>query len=219
MKIIASLAISIDGFINDKSPNRLTLSSPEDIKEVYSLRAKCDGILVGASTIRNDNPALVTRTQELIKYRARKNMKPDPVKITITESGNLSPTTNFFVLGKTDKIVYCPEAVYPNLKAKLKGLATVIYLNKSQLNAKGIIADLEKRKIKTLMIEGGAKTLSMFFREDLVNEFRLAITPLFLGARGRTKFTDSSFTPYNERLRIKSIKKLGDTVVIYYKIK
>jgi riboflavin biosynthesis pyrimidine reductase len=61
MRVIVSVAISLDGFIADDSSQRLVLSSPEDFDAVYRLRAESDAILVGGETVRVDNPSLATR--------------------------------------------------------------------------------------------------------------------------------------------------------------
>ena len=69
MIVWASTAVSLDGYIDDNTSQRLVLSSAEDWDQVRALRAECDAILVGAETIRKDNPALVTRNAELRQKR------------------------------------------------------------------------------------------------------------------------------------------------------
>ena len=61
MKVIASAAVARDGCMDDCTPQRLVLSCAEDWQAVYALRAACDAILVGAETVRRDNPALMMR--------------------------------------------------------------------------------------------------------------------------------------------------------------
>ena len=58
---IVSCAVSLDGCLDDASPERLILSGPEDLDEVDELRSAADAILVGAGTIRADNPRLLVR--------------------------------------------------------------------------------------------------------------------------------------------------------------
>ncbi len=65
MIVQASVAVSVDGYIDDLSDRRLVLSHAADWEEVRSLRAESDAILVGAETIRRDNPALVIRDERL----------------------------------------------------------------------------------------------------------------------------------------------------------
>ena len=66
---LLSCAVSIDGYLDDASPDRLILSGPEDLDEVDALRAAADAILVGAGTIRADNPRLLVRDPARIAAR------------------------------------------------------------------------------------------------------------------------------------------------------
>ena len=52
MRVTLSAAVTADGFLDDNSPRRLIISTPEDWAEVYRLRAAHDAILVGAETLR-----------------------------------------------------------------------------------------------------------------------------------------------------------------------
>ena len=77
MIVQASVAVSVDGYIDDLSDRRLVLSHAADWEEVRSLRAESDAILVGAETIRRDNPALVTRDERLRELRAERGLPAD----------------------------------------------------------------------------------------------------------------------------------------------
>ena len=66
---LLSCAVSLDGYLDDASPNRLILSGPEDLDEVDELRAAADAILVGAGTVRADNPRLLVRDPARIAAR------------------------------------------------------------------------------------------------------------------------------------------------------
>ena len=59
MRVTLSAAVTADGFLDDNSPRRLIISTPEDWAEVYRLRAAHDAILVGAETLRRDDPSLL----------------------------------------------------------------------------------------------------------------------------------------------------------------
>ena len=64
-----SCAVSVDGYLDDATPSRLILSGPEDLDEVDALRAAADAILVGAGTIRKDNPRLLVRDPARVAAR------------------------------------------------------------------------------------------------------------------------------------------------------
>ena len=171
MKVIVSTAVSADGYLDDRSPDRLILSTPEDWAEVHRLRAACDAILVGAETIRRDNPSLLVGDEVLRRERIDRGLSPDPVKVTLTASCRLSPEANFFTRGDQEKIVFtsCSDP------GPLRQVATVIPA--AEITAALIVTELEKRGLRSLLVEGGAATLRMFFAENLVDTFRLAVNP------------------------------------------
>jgi 5-amino-6-(5-phosphoribosylamino)uracil reductase len=68
--VLLSCAASIDGYIDDTSETRLLLSNDTDFDRVDDVRASCDAILVGATTIRKDNPRLLVRSQARRDARA-----------------------------------------------------------------------------------------------------------------------------------------------------
>ncbi|GAB2698991.1 RibD family protein [Kitasatospora kifunensis] len=56
--VLLSVATSVDGYIDDTSPQRLLLSNAEDFDRVDQVRAESDAILIGGNTLRRDNPRL-----------------------------------------------------------------------------------------------------------------------------------------------------------------
>ena len=64
-----SCAVSVDGYLDDATRVRLILSGPEDLDEVDALRAGADAIMVGAGTIRKDNPRLLVRDRARVAAR------------------------------------------------------------------------------------------------------------------------------------------------------
>jgi 5-amino-6-(5-phosphoribosylamino)uracil reductase len=63
--------MSIDGYLDDASPDRLLLSNDADFDRVDDVRAGCDAILVGAATIRQDDPRLLIRSAGRRAARSR----------------------------------------------------------------------------------------------------------------------------------------------------
>ena len=220
MQIIAKAAVSIDGFIDDCSSRRLILSSPEDLADVQKLRATCDAILVGAGTIRADNPSLVTRVPELISQRKAQGKPPDLIKVTVTEFGNLPSNCAFFADGDSEKIVYCTATAVSRLQRELHDRAAIVALPESPITAASIVANLESRGVERLLVEGGSSILTMFLQEGIVDFLRLAIAPLFVGQENAPRFVKPvTFRAFlGKRLPVGEVKLLGDTVVIIYSL-
>ena len=89
--VLLSCAMSIDGYIHDASETRLLLSNDADFDRVDAERAGCDAILVGAHTVRQDNPRLLVRSADRRAERTARGLPPSPVKVTLTAHGELDP--------------------------------------------------------------------------------------------------------------------------------
>src|SRR6476620_10756129 len=90
-----SCSVSLDGYLGDKSP-RLALSNDADFDRVDEVRASCDAIMVGAVTVRTDNPRLLIRSPAGREERRARGLAPSPMKITVTERADLDVESNFF---------------------------------------------------------------------------------------------------------------------------
>ena len=81
MQITLSFATTADGYLDDNSPRRLMISTPEDWEAVLRLRASHDAILAGAETLRRDDPALLLRDAAARELRRARGMRPDLTKV------------------------------------------------------------------------------------------------------------------------------------------
>ena len=185
MRVILSAAVTADGYLDDNGPGRLVISTPGDWAAVLRLRAGCDAILVGAETVRRDNPSLSLRDDAERARRAARGLRPDLSKAVVTRSGRLDPSLRFFTEGDADRYVFSPYDI-PELEA----VATVISSEGAPVTAVRIVTELEKRGIRRLLVEGGAQTLGLFLGEGLADEVRYAVNPrLALGSgRGGARF-------------------------------
>ena len=68
---LLSCGISIDGYLDRGTGDRLVLSNEADLDRVDDVRACCDAILVGAATIRQDNPRLLVRKPARVATTSR----------------------------------------------------------------------------------------------------------------------------------------------------
>src|SRR5690348_16647642 len=107
---LLSCGISIDGYLDSVEVKRLPLSNDADLDRVDAVRAGCDAILVGATTVRNDNPRLLVRCPDRQLERVARGLEPSPLKVTVTCRGDLDPAGRFFTTGDSEKLVYSPSA-------------------------------------------------------------------------------------------------------------
>ena len=123
---LLSCGVSIDGYLDTATGKRLLLSNDADLDRVDAVRAACDAILVGAATVRNDNPRLLVRTQARRDERVARGLRPSPIKVTVTGRAQLDPCANFFAPGDTEKLVYCASTAVAEARDRLGRVATVV---------------------------------------------------------------------------------------------
>ena len=101
---------------------RLVLSNDADFDRVDAVRAGCDAILVGAATVRADNPRLLVRCAARREARTARGLPPSPVKVTVTRRGrSLDPCAAFFTAGDGEKLVYCATGAVAARAAARRG--------------------------------------------------------------------------------------------------
>jgi len=104
---ILSCSISLDGYLGGAGEERLVLSNDADLDRVDHVRSGCDAILVGAGTVRDDNPRLLVRSPLRREQRRARGLAESPTKVTVTRHARLDAGSNFFATGDSEKIVYC----------------------------------------------------------------------------------------------------------------
>jgi 5-amino-6-(5-phosphoribosylamino)uracil reductase len=215
--VVLSIAASLDGYIDDAAPERLLLSNDEDFDRVDGVRAGVDAILVGASTIRTDNPRLLVRSEERRAKRVAEGQPESPIKVTITAGGDLDPEAKFFATGAVDKIVYTTAAAAPGLSDRMGSAATVVGLGDDVDPAKAL-ADLAARGVERLMVEGGGTIHTMFLSAGLVDELHVVFAPFFVGDVGAPRFVSPSAFPQNSKHRmvLAEARPIGDCVLLRY---
>jgi 5-amino-6-(5-phosphoribosylamino)uracil reductase len=216
---VLSCAISVDGYLDDASQGRLMLSGPEDLDEVDALRAAADAILVGAGTIRKDNPRLLVRDPGRVARRERDGRPPQPMRVTLTATGDLDPAARFFT-GPGTPLVYAPSAAAHAVREKLGDKAVVIDVG-AELTLAAALEDLySERTVASLLIEGGAKILRDALAGGLADELRLAIAPFFVGDATAPRFALPARYPYTQAnpMILTDVRRVGAVVVHHYRL-
>lgn len=212
--VLLSAATSVDGYIDDATGTRLLLSNDADFDRVDEVRAGCDAILIGANTIRRDDPRLLVRSAERRQQRQLRGLPAHPTKVTLTGSGDVDPMARFFTVGDTEKLVYAPSSITTTLSERLGAVATVIDAGQP-LDLRAMLADLADRKIERLMVEGGAAVHTLFLTAGVVDEIHLVIAPLFVGNSRAPRFVGPGNLPQN-RMLLAETRQIGDVVLVRY---
>jgi 5-amino-6-(5-phosphoribosylamino)uracil reductase len=213
---LLSCSVSIDGYIANAS-SRLLLSNDTDFDRVDAVRASCDAILVGAATVRIDNPRLLVRSPARREERAARGLAPSPMKVTVTRRAELDARADFFTAGEAEKLVYCASPRVLDARERLGPVATVVDGGHT-VEMQRLSSDLADRGVERLMVEGGGKVHTQFLTADLVDELQLVVAPVFVGDSHAPRFVlDGRFT-WNpgRRATLVDVRQIGDVVLLRY---
>jgi 5-amino-6-(5-phosphoribosylamino)uracil reductase len=186
--VIASVAVSLDGCIDDAGPGRLVLSSPEDLDRVDAVRAGVDAILVGAGTVRADDPRLQVRSAQRRADRVARGEPDTPLRVVLAGRRGLDPAARVF-----------------------DGGGALVLRDPGGVDA--VLAALAARGVRRLLVEGGTAVHTAFLAADAVDELHLAVAPVLVGHGPR--FVHPAAFPQG-RLRLVGAGAAGDTAVLRY---
>jgi len=211
--VLLSAAVSLDGYLDDTGPERLLLSSPADFDRVDEVRASVDAILVGAGTIRADNPRLLVNSPERRAARVAAGQSEYPLKVTVSGSGDLDPAANFWHTGG-EKIVFTTDKGAE--RACALGLAADVVPLGPDLGWRRLLEHLhDARGVRRLMVEGGGTIHTQLLQQGLADELQLVLAPLFVGDPDAPRlFGPGAYQP--GRLRLTETRRIEDVVLMRY---
>ncbi len=216
--VLLSCAISVDGCLDAPGPQRLILSGEADLDRVDDERSQADAIMVGAGTIRRDDPRLLIRAPERRAARAAGGLPEHPAGVTLTASGDLDPGARFFTgPAGVQRLVYCPAPLAASLQIKLNELAQVIAIP-PPAGLGAVLTDLARRGVHRLLVEGGAGLGRQFLADGLVDELELAVAPFFVGAAAAPRFAGPAVYPHGpgRPMHLAEVRRLDDIVLLRY---
>jgi riboflavin-specific deaminase-like protein len=214
--VILSCAMSVDGYIDDTTAERLVLSNDADFDVVDRVRAESDAVLIGAETLRRDNPRLLVKSPRRRAEREARGLPAYPFKVTITRSGNIDPGLRFFH-SPGARLVYAATTAAAKVRAQLGELADVVPIGDPPGLA-AMLDDLAGRGVQRLMVEGGGQVHTQFLAAGLADEIRLAVAPFFVGDPGAPRFVNPAAFPAGpgRRMVLAGVDAVGDMAVLRY---
>ncbi len=217
--VLLSAAVSIDGHLDTRpGEDRLLLSNKEDFERVDSVRASVDAILVGAGTLRADNPRLLVNSAERRASRVAAGEPEYPLKVTITGTGDLDPGWKFWHHGGDKLVLAVGHEATAKARANLGDLATVHSVPAEAVWPAALDILGDEYAIKRLMVEGGGTVHTQLLEAALADELQLVIAPLLVGQFDAVRMLGPASYPGGPaaRLRLLDARQIGDVVLLRY---
>ncbi|MBE7415847.1 MAG: bifunctional diaminohydroxyphosphoribosylaminopyrimidine deaminase/5-amino-6-(5-phosphoribosylamino)uracil reductase RibD [Deltaproteobacteria bacterium] len=179
--VTLKLASSLDGRIGTSTGESRWITGPLARKRVHRLRSVNDAVMVGRRTVERDDPELTVR---LAKGR-------DPIRVVL-DSALLTPSTASVYKGVREgraRLIFfvASRAPLSRIKKARENGAEVVRVAASGkgVSVKGVLRELGKREITSVLVEGGGELASSLIRSGLIDKYVLFYGPVIIGGDGR----------------------------------
>jgi diaminohydroxyphosphoribosylaminopyrimidine deaminase / 5-amino-6-(5-phosphoribosylamino)uracil reductase len=204
--ITLKIAQSIDGKISSSKNKQTWLTGKESKKYVHKLRSEYDAVLVGAGTIKSDNPLLTVRE---VKGR-------NPIRIIVDGRLSIPLKSKLLNSGDPEKTwLFTSTSSDENKSKRLSQKGIKIFkINssiKNNLSLKKILQTLANNKITSVLVEGGANIFTQFLEREYYDEIIVLEAPIILG-KG-VNITNLSFL---NNLQLLKSERLGNDIKLVY---
>jgi len=186
-------AVSADGRIAGPGGAPAQITGPQARAYAHELRQKYDAILIGAGTLRMDDPLLTVRPDVLAADGIEIERPRDPAAIVVTASGDLPPEAKLFRAKRAGRIRDCEtgdaqvivaapdDAVLPELPPHVSVLR-VERLAAGGFDWQSLFEKLPEMGIYSVLVEGGAKVWSALLEREFWDRLLVFKSGLEIGA-------------------------------------
>lgn len=207
-RVTLKLGISVDGRIADGRGKSRWITSADARKRVQAIRRRVDGIVVGAGTVRADDPELQPRPP-----RGRK-----PFRVIVSGSGVLPLNARVFTdEHRARTILAIPAGVSAAGVSRLERAGVKVWAvpgSRREVSLPGLLRMLAREGCMHLLCEGGGGLAERLIKAGLVDEYMFIVAPVVLGpgmpaVAGRGWPLKSA-----PRLKFVAVERVGPDVVI-----
>ncbi len=207
--VLAKYAMSLDGKIATHTGDSKWVTGPEARAVVQRMRRETDAIMVGANTILADDPQLTARGED------NQPLSRQPVRVTLDSQCRM-PVRSQLLRQPGQTLVYTTDAAPAgNVGGLLRAGADVVPVSttsEGMVSPRDVLADLGRRGIVNLLVEGGGKTLGSLFDDRLVDKVQAFIAPVIIGGSGAASPVEgvgADVMAHTHRLESTSIRQVG----------
>lgn len=224
-RVLINLAISVDGKIDSAAREGGGFSSRLDRDRVDAVRSEADALIVGARTVRSENPPLFLRDPARRAVRRAAGRDEHLIVVIVSGSGRIPADARFLTDPARERWLAVPAslpdaALEPLAEPIASGALRVVRAGETAVEPQALLEALALAGAQTVLIEGGGETIAAFFEADLVDEVRVTLCPAILGGReapgavGGTGFSIAG----RRRLVLEELQRVGDELFLRYSV-
>lgn len=200
----AKWAMTLDGKIATRSGHSKWISGEKSRQIVHQLRGRMDAIVVGAGTVRADDPLLTARP-------------PGPrsaLRIIVSSKGLLPAGCQLLQTAREVPVMMAGSAIAEDQRASLASAGCEVL----SIDSIGkLLTELGRRRFTNVLVEGGAGLLGAFRDAGLIDEVHVFVAPILVGGSAAVSpmaGTGADMIGNGLHLGSLSVERIGDDLYI-----
>lgn len=213
--VVMKAGMSLDGRITYQQNQSGWMTGPASSLKVHRLRDRVDAILVGATTVRIDDPSLTTR----LPHRQGR----DPLRVILDTHLSIPASSKILHLESSSPTwIFCGFDVSSDNIEKIKKTDRVIVRQvgcdeDGRLELRQVLQVLASDAgVTSLLVEGGSTVHGAFLRQKLVDHVMFFIAPIFAGSHGTAVVDGLNITDQHDAVRLQNVnyRRLGSDLLV-----
>lgn len=229
--VTAILAMSLDGKISLDTNTPARFSSAQDLAHLEEQISLCDAIVFGANTLRAYGTSLTIKNPQLLEQRQQTGKPPQPLNIVCSPSGNLGPNLPFFsqplpralLTSETGKINWLKQLHAQNFSSPPESFFQEYFISRESIVWQEILIQWKKLNYHNIGILGGAKLISSFLQENLIDDIWLTICPVIMAQNNSPSWVETSLLEKMEKpiqiQKLLTVKQVENEIFVHYSLK
>lgn len=222
--VTINVASTVDGKLAPHTRRFIPFSSPRDQRLLFELRTEADAVMSGARTVDLGLVDLGPGPARYREMRRRQGLPEYNLRVVVSGSASLNPKAEIFRHRFSPIIVLVSQRAEERKVQQLKRVADDVKIcGRDDIDFVEALRWLAQEwNVRRLLCEGGGEVNAGLFRQGVVDEVYWTVAPLVFGGRNAPTMADGEgITEVNDatRLRLKSLKKVGDELFLVYRVR
>ena len=220
--VAVTFAMTVDGKITTKNFTPVDFTSREDKLHLFRQRALGDAVLIGHSTLKQDNVRLGLPDAKMREARVTRGQTPHPLRVIVSNEGRIDARLKIFQTDISPILIFSTVRMPARYQKALRKKATLHLSDARAVDLAWMLEQLRNEYgVRFVACEGGATLFRALLEQDLVDQLNLTIAPYLFGGANAPTLTGLSkeFLPRSVQCSLTEMRTVGEECFLTYRIK
>ena len=220
--VAVTFAMTVDGKITTKNFSPVDFTSREDKTHLFRQRALGDAVLIGHSTLKQDNVRLGLPDPKMREERVARGQTPFPLRVIVSNEGRIDVSLKLFQTDISPILIFSTTRMPARYQKALRTKATLHLSAARSVDLAWMLQQLRRDYgVRAVACEGGATLFRSLLEQDLVDQLNLTIAPYLFGGANAPTLTglNKNFLPRSVRCSLTEMRTVGEECFLTYRIK